>query len=41
MAGKTENMKPTWKIPMKDVDVGEPTSLFDHIFWVVLKESVQ
>ena len=26
LAGKTENMKPTWKILMKDVDLGEPTS---------------
>ena len=33
MAGKTENMKPTWKILMKDVDLEEPTSFLDHIFW--------
>ena len=29
-AGKTENIEPTWKILMKDVDLGEPTSFFDH-----------
>ena len=32
MAGKTENMNPTWKILMKDVDLGEPTSFFDHVY---------
>ena len=32
MAGKTENMKPTWKILMKDVDLEEPTSFLDHVF---------
>ena len=32
MAGKTENMKPTWKILMKDADLEEPTSFFDHVF---------
>ena len=31
MAGKTENMKSTWKIIMKDVDLGEPTSFLDHV----------
>ena len=30
MAGKTENMKPLWKILVKDVGLGEPTSFFDH-----------
>ena len=27
---QTENMKPTWEILMKDVDLEEPTSFFDH-----------
>ena len=31
MAGKTENMKPTWKILMKDVDLEEPTSFLDLV----------
>ena len=26
LAGKTENIEPTWKIFMEDVDLGEPTS---------------
>ena len=41
MAAKTENMGPTWKILMKDVDLGEPTSFLDNIIWVALKESVR
>ena len=32
LAGKTENIKPTWKILMKDVDLGEPT-------WAALKDN--
>ena len=33
LAGNTENMEPTWKILMKDVDMGEPTSFLDHAFF--------
>ena len=33
LAGKTENIEPTWKILMKDVDLGEPTSFLDHENW--------
>ena len=32
VAGKTENIGPTWKILMKDVDLGEPTSFLDHVY---------
>ena len=32
LAGKTEDIEPTWKILMEDVDLGEPTSLLDHVF---------
>ena len=31
LAGKTENIEPTWKILMEDVDLGEPTSFLDHV----------
>ena len=31
LAGKTENLGPTWKILMKDVDLEEPTSFLDHV----------
>ena len=29
-AGKKQNINPTWKVLMKDVDLGVPTSFFDH-----------
>ena len=31
LAGK-QNINPTWKILMKDVDLGEPTSFLDHVY---------
>ena len=31
LAGKTENIEPTWNILMKDVDLGEPISFLDHV----------
>ena len=31
MAGKKQNLDPMWKILMKDVDFGEPTSFLDHV----------
>ena len=31
LAGKTDNMEPTWKILMENVDLGEPTSFLDHV----------
>ena len=32
LAGKTENIEPTWKILMEDVDLGEPTSCLDDVY---------
>ena len=32
LAGNTENIEPTWKILIKDVDLGEPTSFLDHVY---------
>ena len=32
LAGKTENLELTWKILMKDIDLGEPTSFLDHVY---------
>ena len=29
-AGKKQHINPTWKVLMKDVDLGVPTSFFDH-----------
>ena len=30
LAGKKQNINPTWKVLNKEVDLGEPTSFFDH-----------
>ena len=40
LAGKKQNISPTWKILMKDVDLVESTSSTMFI-WVALKESVK
>ena len=32
LAGKKQNIDPMSKILMKDVDLGEPTSFFDHVY---------
>ena len=39
MAGKKQNLDPMWKTFMKEVDLGEPSSFFDHVIWVALKEN--
>ena len=31
-AGKKRNIDPMWKVLMKDVDLGEPTSFLDHVY---------
>ena len=32
LAGKKQNISPTWKISMKDLDLGEPTFCLDHVY---------
>ena len=32
LARKKQNINSTWKIFMKDVDLGEPTSFLDHVY---------
>ena len=32
LAGKKQNIDPMWKVPMRDVDLGEPTSFLDHVY---------
>ena len=33
LAAKKQNLDPMWKVPNKEVDLGEPTSLFlDHVY---------
>ena len=42
LAGNKQNISPTWKILMKDVDLGEPTSYsLTMSIWVALKENVK
>ena len=31
MVGKKQNLDPLWKLFNKEVDLGEPTSLLDHV----------
>ena len=31
LAGKRQNIDPMWKVLLKEVDLGEPTSFFDHV----------
>ena len=31
-AGKKQNVDPMWRILMKEVDLGEPTSFLDHVY---------
>ena len=32
LAGKKQNLDPMWKFLNKEVDLGEPTSFFDHVY---------
>ena len=32
LSGKKQNISPTWKILMKDVDLGEPATFLDHVY---------
>ena len=32
LAGKKQNIAPMWKVLMKEVDLGEPTSFLDHVY---------
>ena len=32
LAGNKQNIGPTWKILMKDFDLGEPTSSLNHVY---------
>ena len=31
LAGKKQNLDPMWKVPNKEVDLGEPASFVDHV----------
>ena len=32
LAGKKQNIDPTWEVLMKEVELGEPTSFLDHVY---------
>ena len=32
LAGKKQNLDPMWKLLNKEVDLGEPTSILDHVY---------
>ena len=34
LAGKKQNLDPMWKVLNKEVDLGEPTSVLDHVYLV-------
>ena len=33
MAGRKQNVAPMWKKLMKEVELEEPTSFLDHVYW--------
>ena len=35
LAGKKQNLKPMWKLLNEEVDLGEPTSFLDHVYFRV------
>ena len=35
LAGKKQNIDPMWKVLVKEVDLGEPASFLDHVYWGV------
>ena len=40
LAGRKQNINPMWKV-LNEVDLGEPTSFLDHVFFEVLKDNVK
>ena len=41
LVGKKQYINPMWKVLNKEVDLGEPTSFFDHVYLDVLKDNVK
>ena len=39
--GKKQNIDPKWKVLVKDVDLGEPTSFLGHCFLVCTQRECQ
>ena len=41
LAGKKQNIDPMWKVLMKEVDLGEPTSFLDHVYLGCIQRECQ
>ena len=41
LAGKKQNIDPMWKVLNKEVDLGEPTSFFDHVYLECTQDNVK
>ena len=41
LAGKRQNIDPMWKVLNKEVDLGEPTSFFDHVYLVCTQKQCE
>ena len=41
LAGKKQIISPTWKVLMKDVDLGEPKSFLDHVYLGCIQRECQ
>ena len=41
LAGKKQNMNPMWKVPNKEVDMGEPTFFLIMYTWDALEDNVK
>ena len=41
LAGKKRNIDPMWKVLMKEVDLGEPTSFLDHVYMCCTQRECQ
>ena len=41
MSGKIQNFDPMWKVVNKEVDLGAPTSFFDHVYLVCTQKQCE
>ena len=41
LAGKKQNIDPMWKVLVKEVDLGEPTSFLDHVYLACIQRECQ
>ena len=41
LAGKKQNINPTWNVLNKELELGEPTSFLDHVYLVCAKRQCE